>query len=237
VPTAFGPLLAAEFVTLTRELFASPNLAEIVDRVLGFALECLPAYVAAGATIAGTGRPELRVATDPVAERLDALQFDTGEGPAILALQSTEPVHAPTVASWPTLVPAATELGIVGAVSFGLAVPRDGMWQPLGAMTLYSETPAELDADSRDVGSTLSAYRAVAAGLDRDRHDLNRREAALHRALGTRDVIGQAKGILMERQHVPAGEAFDILRRTSQRLNIRLAEVAERLAETGEIPT
>ncbi len=41
----------------------------------------------------------------------------------------------------------------------------------------------------------------------------------------------------MERRHVPAGERFDILRRTSQRLNVRLQEVAARLAETGEIPS
>ena len=56
------------------------------------------------------------------------------------------------------------------------------------------------------------------------------------RALGSRDIIGQAKGILMERQHIPAGDAFDILKRTSQRLNIRLQELATRVAETGELP-
>jgi len=65
----------------------------------------------------------------------------------------------------------------------------------------------------------------------------DRREAALHRGLSTRDVIGQAKGILMERQCLTAGDAFDILRRASQRLNRKLTDVAEHLAETGELPT
>ncbi|GAA0476836.1 hypothetical protein Aca07nite_84930 [Actinoplanes capillaceus] len=58
----------------------------------------------------------------------------------------------------------------------------------------------------------------------------------MHRALSTRDVIGQAKGILMERQRLSAGEAFDLLRRVSQRLNRKLADVAEQLTETGEVP-
>jgi AmiR/NasT family two-component response regulator len=51
-----------------------------------------------------------------------------------------------------------------------------------------------------------------------------------------RDVIGQAKGILMERRRLSAGEAFDVLRRSSQQLNLKLAEVAQHLAETGELP-
>jgi AmiR/NasT family two-component response regulator len=55
--------------------------------------------------------------------------------------------------------------------------------------------------------------------------------------LSTRDVIGQAKGILMERQRLSAGEAFDLLRRASQRLNRKLAEVAQHLTETGELPS
>jgi hypothetical protein len=236
-PTAYGPLLAAEFVTLTRELFASRRLDHIVETVLGFALECLPTYVAAGSTISGTGLPALHVATDPVAQQLDALQTETEQGPSLEAFQSPDPVHAVTFDQWPAFASTAAQLGITTVLAYGLSVPRDATWHPLGVLTFYAETPVELDDDSRDLGSILASYLAVAAGLQRDRHDLTRREAALHRALSTRDVIGQAKGILMERQRMPAGDAFDILRRTSQRLNLRLHEVAARLTETGEIPT
>jgi AmiR/NasT family two-component response regulator len=56
----------------------------------------------------------------------------------------------------------------------------------------------------------------------------------LHQALSSRDVIGQAKGILMERLRITPDEAFDALRRSSQRLNVKLREVAATLAETGE---
>jgi AmiR/NasT family two-component response regulator len=55
----------------------------------------------------------------------------------------------------------------------------------------------------------------------------------VNEALSSRDVIGQAKGILMERLHVTPEDAFDILRTSSQQLNLKLREIAERLTETG----
>jgi AmiR/NasT family two-component response regulator len=55
-------------------------------------------------------------------------------------------------------------------------------------------------------------------------------------ALDSRDVIGQAKGILMERHKVDADAAFGMLRETSQHLNVKLVRVAEHLARTGELP-
>ncbi|MGB3954190.1 MAG: ANTAR domain-containing protein [Brooklawnia sp.] len=53
--------------------------------------------------------------------------------------------------------------------------------------------------------------------------------------MSARDVIGQAKGILMERMKIPPDRAFDVLRSSSQHLNLKLREVARRLAETGEL--
>jgi hypothetical protein len=153
-----------------------------------------------------------------------------------MAFDSAEPVHDVGFDRWPAFADRAAELGITDVFAYGLSVPINGTWLALGTLTFYAEAAVDLDDDMRETGSLLAAYLSVAVGLEHDRHDLARREAALHRALGTRDVIGQAKGILMERQRVPAGEAFDILRRTSQRMNLRLHEVAARLSETGELP-
>jgi AmiR/NasT family two-component response regulator len=82
----------------------------------------------------------------------------------------------------------------------------------------------------------LATYTATAVAMSHQHDDLDRREAALHRTLSTRDVIGQATGILIGRRHLSAGEAFDVLRRASQPLNQKLVDVAERFAETGELP-
>jgi AmiR/NasT family two-component response regulator len=56
----------------------------------------------------------------------------------------------------------------------------------------------------------------------------------LRRALTSRDVIGQAKGVLMERYKITADESFALLVDASQHYNVRVAELSARLAETGE---
>jgi AmiR/NasT family two-component response regulator len=56
------------------------------------------------------------------------------------------------------------------------------------------------------------------------------RAAQPTRAIETRDVIGQAKGILMQHRGIDADEAYEVLRRTSQQLNVKLFEIAEALA-------
>ena len=234
----YGPRLAAQFALLTRELFASRNLTRTIERVQTFALDSVSGCVALGVAITGGGQPTLHVTTDAVAQRLDELQFELGTGPALDALEQEDPVHVPELAQDgpEPLASVAQDLGICSVLAYGLSVQREAGWQSLGVLTLYAEEPNVFDEEARELGGILAAYLAVAAGLDRDRTDLSRRAAALHRALGTRDVIGQAKGILMERRHVLAGEAFDILRRTSQRLNVRLHELAAQLSETGELP-
>ena len=68
-------------------------------------------------------------------------------------------------------------------------------------------------------------------------HTVNSKgEENLTKALRTRELIGQAQGILMERERITADQAFDILRRASQHLNVRLREIAQNLIETGESP-
>ena len=66
--------------------------------------------------------------------------------------------------------------------------------------------------------------------------EVSREVAQLLRAVESRDVIGQAKGILMERHKLTADEAFDRLRAASQRCNRKVVELARELAETGEWP-
>jgi AmiR/NasT family two-component response regulator len=56
-------------------------------------------------------------------------------------------------------------------------------------------------------------------------------------ALGTRETIGQAEGILIERERITADQAFQVLRKASQHLNVKLREVARYVVETGEIPS
>lgn len=137
---------------------------------------------------------------------------------------------------WPELAATATNLGVASAVSHGLFVHQPAQRSALGVFSFFSATPDAFGEEDLEFASILSAYVSVAVAMAQRRDEVDRREAALHRGLSTRDIIGQAKGILMERQKLSAGEAFDQLRRASQQLNRKLADVAEHLAQTGELP-
>jgi GAF domain-containing protein len=109
-----------------------------------------------------------------------------------------------------------------------MCVPLRVHERVLGALSLYSDRPAAFTSHDEQVIRLYATLAAIALA-EAQRTD------QLHTALASRDVIGQAKGILMERHRVSAETAFGLLSRASQDANMRLPAVARHLAETGEL--
>src|SRR3954468_16884965 len=239
-PAENGSLLTASFAALAQELITDSALAPALQRLLTLMVgvvagcDCASVWFVAG-TEAGTETGP-HVATDDSAATLDAIQFHEREGPAVAALSSRTPVYVADLSRLNGgLLPAAADAASVSsALCLGLSVKRSGAWQSLGVISLYGpDCDAFCEAD-REIAEVFAAFAAAMIDLARTRRDLRQREAALHRSLSTRDIIGQAKGILMERERLSAGQAFDRLRRASQGLNVKLTDVARNLTETGE---
>jgi hypothetical protein len=123
---------------------------------------------------------------------------------------------------WPRFAASAAELGALSSLSFQLFVEGGN----LGALNLYARMPRAFGEESEDVGLVFAAHAAVALSGARSEHHLLA-------ALGRRDLIGQAKGILMERYRLTANEAFNVLTNVSQQTNRKLFDIAAELAETG----
>jgi hypothetical protein len=100
----------------------------------------------------------------------------------------------------------------------------------LGALNLYSFAPDGFTAADPDIALVLAAHASTALVGTKAVTAAELEAAQLKEALASRDVIGQAKGILMERRGISAAEAFDVLRSASQSLNVKLAQLAETLA-------
>ena len=99
----------------------------------------------------------------------------------------------------------------------------------LGALNLYNSEPGAFDKESEHVGLLFASHAAVAyAG--------SQKKSGLVRAVETRQLIGQAQGILMERKKITADEAFALLVAASQSTNVKLREVADALVRSGELP-
>jgi AmiR/NasT family two-component response regulator len=85
------------------------------------------------------------------------------------------------------------------------------------------------DAGAQIVAEALAVHAGLALGA-------TEQETTLRQAMGTRETIGQAVGILVERYKVTPTQGFALLVRTSQHRNIKLRDVATKLIETGEDP-
>lgn len=126
---------------------------------------------------------------------------------------------------WPLFAHAAADLGVGSMLSFQLFVQAES----LGALNLYARRAHGFDTYDEDTGLLFASHAAVAlAGAQHDNHG--------NLALQERDIIGQAKGILMERYKVDAIGAFAVLVRFSQNSNRKLRDVARSITETGEPP-
>jgi GAF domain-containing protein len=107
---------------------------------------------------------------------------------------------------------------ILSVLSFEVFV--DG--EAVGALNFYAERAHAFGADAKELGLIFATHAALA-------WQTSQRSAQFRSALASRDVIGQAKGMLMERFDIDAVHAFDLLARLSQESNVKLVDIAERL--------
>ncbi|GAC67110.1 GAF and ANTAR domain-containing protein [Gordonia soli] len=169
-------------------------------------------------------RPSLEstAATSAVAVAVDQIQHTLGEGPCVAAAWRQRSVRIDDLADesrWPRFALAIIEQTPVRAA---MAIQLFTNGEELGALNLYSETPNSFSDDLEDLAHQLSTHAAIALSG-------SRRGQQFRSALASRDTIGQAKGIIMERFGIDAVAAFQLLRRLSQESNTALAVIAEQL--------
>ena len=228
-------LLADVLAEFAHNLGEGFNIQEILDHLVGRIIDVLP-VTGAGVMLMGPGDDlHFVAASDEEILTIQTLQNELDEGPCLEAYRSGDPVSIPDLsrdAQFPRFSPGACEAGLAAVFTFPMSL--DG--GPLGALDLYSRARGAFDEAARAFGAVYAAHAAMAlAGAQVHEHDVEL-VGHLHDALVARDVIGQAKGILMATRHVGPDAAFELLRTTSQHLNVKLRTVAEDVALTGELP-
>ncbi len=227
--------LGRQFAQLTRLLLGADTVAEALEHVVRATFAVLPDADVVSVTLRSEdGRLHTPVETDPIGVELDRLQYLFGHGPCLeAAREGTAHKYSGDMANepaWPQFGPAAAELGFASVLSTALlpdAIPP----RLSGALNVFSRERGKLGDDiTRDRALLLAAHASLALAHTEAVQLAELREAQLRRAIDSRDVIGQAKGILMQRRGISADEAFDLLRRMSQDLNVKLAALAHTLA-------
>ena len=213
-----------------REMAGEPDVQHTLQRAVDLAAEHLDGEVFVSVSLVHKRhRVETPASSDDRASRADALQYELEEGPCLDAIRKHETFAIADMTTdenyprWSRRV--VEETGIRSSLSFQLFTSEDS----LGALNVYSPHLNGFTDEDRAEGQVFAAQAAVALQAART-------EEHLRSAMSTRNIIGQAQGILMERYKVDGPTAFQVLTRLSQSSNIKLHEVARRLIESGEIP-
>ncbi|MBY0285944.1 MAG: GAF and ANTAR domain-containing protein [Mycobacteriaceae bacterium] len=219
-------VLAQTLGDLAVEMQAKADSQDTLQTIVNAAAEIVPGARWAGISLIDRERVVVKVPTDPIVAKLEDLQVELGDGPCLTALRDQQTVRIEDTKSdtrWPQFADQAVELGVRSVLSLQLVARRG----KLGALNVYGTEAGVFGDDSVETGVILAQHAAVAmAG--------SAAEVQFQTGLASRDIIGQAKGLLMQRDNLTGVQAFAMLTRASQDTNMKLADVARWLVTEHE---
>lgn len=215
--------------SLALQLHELMSPEQVLERVSAAAVELIPAVEYASVTVIGTRHRDRNAGlesvapTGPVANQIDDIHQQFGRGPCFDAVWQRQPVLVVDVAAderWPQVMAAVCEQTPVRSIlSVQLLVERE-----LGALNVYADHADAFDAAATEAVVVAAVHAAIALSGARRRHQYDS-------ALASRDLIGQTKGMLMERYSVDDVQAFALLQKLSQDSNVRLVDICTQLLD------
>jgi GAF domain-containing protein len=217
--------LSAALAHAARTINQAQTPAETIQTIAETALLSIPSIEHVGVSVLDRhGHAETVAATSDLVRELDKLQYGLDEGPCVDSLRDATAVAAPRIASdprWPRYVPAAVQLGLKAQLAVKLYLDDQGT---VGGLNMYSTESEEIDPQAAGIADLFATHAALALGKAREVDHL-------HQALRTREVIGQAIGLLMAQYKLDPDAAFAFLVRTSSRANVKVRDIAEQMVE------
>lgn len=225
--------LAETFAEISRVLLGEPDVQRTLERICKLLVPTVDGCDHAVVTVVRNHHLASPAASDEVGPAVDAIQLEIDEGPCVEAIRQHHTVltnDLTTEARWPRFSRRAVETtGVRSMLAFRMFIADDTM----GSLNLYSKKPEAFTEESLAVGTIFAAHASVALRAAQTKEDLTR----VREVLEVRELIGQAKGILMGRQGISSQAALDILCRGAERLKIGLSELARRVVEGEEEET
>ena len=214
---------------LVQQLYGRPDtdsdtvIAELAEHA---AVE-IPGAQCAGVTVTRSKHIDTPAATHKWPILLDEIQQRHREGPCLTATWEEKTIHVADLEAddrFPRYRRDALEQTPIRSImAFQMFIAGETM----GALNVYAVQPHAFGQGSKAIGLIFAAHSSVA-------WNAARRDEQFKRALASRDSIGQAKGMIMERYGVDAVQAFDVLRKLSQDSNVPLVQVATELVAKAQ---
>ena len=226
--------LSASIDALTGFLVGEHTMGETLQRIAGLGQAAIPGAHLTGLTLLREdGRPTTAVCTDPETAAVDQIQYERGDGPCLTAYREMCVITVPSMDAetrWPEVSAFATQRGVHSSLSAPLIVGDRG----IGALNFYSRSENAFTADDEETAQTFGLHAAVVLANAQAYWSAYELSQQLERAMASRAEIEQAKGILIEQLGVTSDEAFELLKRVSQRENRKLREIAAELVKRAQ---
>lgn len=214
------------------------TVGDTLQKIADITVDAIPGAAIAGMTMLGDDeQPTTAVYTDEESPEIDAAQYRSGRGPCLDAWRQNRAIRIDEISGradqYPDFVAACEQHGVMSTLS----LPMTAGDVALGAMNLYARELRGFDEGDEALGLELAvAAGTVLANVSAywEACDLSQQ---LSEAMRSRAVIEQAKGMIMATTpDLTADEAFDVLRKASQRENVKLRVIAERIVERDAPP-
>jgi GAF domain-containing protein len=217
------------FQTLAQLIYAGSTFDEIYQHLVDTAPKVVAGCDHASMMLARGDGYETAAASDDVARHVDALERELGEGPCVDAIDEEAGQVDPDISkhsTWPKLAERVlAETPVRGMAGYRIVIEG----RKIGALDLFSDTPGALETGG-DEGIVLSAFASIALGSVANRE----RAESLRRGLESNREVGKAIGLLMAAHGIGSVEAFELLRRASNDMNMKLTEVAREVIQNAE---
>ena len=225
-----GMLLQAAQLVADIQQRSSSDTGVLLRELIEGAAGSVPGAQYAGITVTKPQCPsETAAATHRYPVVLDILQDHCRQGPCLSAAAQQDRVRVDDLGTderWPLYrEEALRQTPIRSILSFGMF----GDGNTTAALNFYAEPINAFDDGSVNVGMMFATHAALV-------WNMVRRDQQFRTALVSRDIIGQAKGMLMERFNTDAADAFKLLARLSQESNTRIAELAHQVVAGDHAP-
>lgn len=226
--------LINSFHELSALVLSQESVGSTLDVVSDLAVKTIPACDVASVSLVRPKGISTVGSSDAVAQTLDAIQYDTGEGPCLDAIGKDAmwfQIDAmSTDSTWPAFSSRAAGEGFESLLAFTLRVDHD----TLGALNLYASEAHAFSEEDRDFGAIYAAHVAVSLANAQTQAGRVRSGATSGGADISQEIVARAVGILMERDLRSADEALEILQERAEELNVRLGTTAQEVIDVSD---
>jgi GAF domain-containing protein len=235
-PAPLGKLIFVDSLMrdLSRVVLVDRTLDDVLTELTSIAARGIPGAEATSITLVRDDNAFTAAYSAEMALAADELQYQEGYGPCIDAGRGGVILRVDdmrTETRWPHYVPQVAAQGVRSSLS----IPLPFQGSSIGALNNYSTEPAAFASpESLEAALDVAEVVAVAVANATAHAELGEQTRHMRRAMDSRAVIEQAKGVLMAQRHVDADQAFEILREASQRYNRKLRDIALGIVESTQ---